>query len=35
MDVGDEWIYRKRPYSPSERLRIIGSNGPIHECEIP
>lgn len=23
MDVNDEWIYRKRPYSPSERVRII------------
>lgn len=23
MNVGDEWIYRRRPYSPSERVRII------------
>lgn len=24
MDVGDKWIYRQRPYSPSERVRIVG-----------
>lgn len=24
MDVGNEWIYRQRPYSHSERVRIIG-----------
>jgi hypothetical protein len=23
MEIGDEWIYRQRPYSPSERVRII------------
>lgn len=23
MDVNDEWIYRKRPYSSSERVRIV------------
>jgi hypothetical protein len=23
MDIGEEWIYRLRPYSPSERVQII------------
>lgn len=22
--VGDEWIYRQRPYMPSERVKVIG-----------
>ena len=24
MDIGDEWIYRRKTYSPSQRVKILG-----------